>query len=448
MFKKIILHITFLTFALYSVSAHSESDRPKHYVILIHGIASTTDVFGEMERALRIDLNKNDSQTNWIPRSFSYETGSSEKSVYDFSLELSHYLDSILLENLKDKETKISLVMHSQGGMIGLRMMLEMYKKNPLYKPYLMKHIDAFISLGTPYWGAKMALFGSRLKPIFDYFKLPYKDKFGSLELRDMEVTSDYLSSIRGELVEENLNNFFYDFNFIARPLVIAGISENLNWLSPFFSGKSNFEDDFLVPLPSSRLDYFYYIEKQKGDDLVGANQFLATEFLRDDQYVIINALHISPLDNSKLFRDMIHVPAKCLNGNYEKCDHPSYRTVVNHLLKREIEKNPKRNLSSFAIDLKLKIENPLINVNDVEVEFVSRTKGLRLGKTPELYHLVKRVSQDGGLRIYRTGDIDSKRSEGNIGIVEVKFWLKGELLRAVHVPVKISQTSYFELID
>lgn len=437
-------------FFLFILTAFSNVSWGKdHYIFLVHGLASTPEMFGSMQEALKIDLQKNDPSVNWVIKPFKYDTGNNKKTVMDFSRDLADFIKGQLsFKGQLQDDKEFSLIMHSQGGVIGMRMMLEMYKENFRYHPQLLSRLDAYISLGTPYWGSKAAVFASRLKPIFDYLKLPLHDRFGLQELRDLEIGSDYTAEMRKELLLMENQNFVNNFRLDKRLLVISGVSESLNLLAPIMTGKYRFEDDLVVPIPMAHLDYFYFIEDpQDIREKVEVREFQKSHIIDEDDYMIINALHVSPLPENKYLRDMMYIPKSCLKGDYQRCDHPSYKSIVDHLLNRQRGPYFKRDLTSFGVDLKIiPPGNNKSLINNLNITYKSLSYGAKIGSPLELYSHVKRIDSEGNLRVFRTGDIDSKIAISTKAYFEMKLEVKGETLKIVTFPVQTSTSSYIEI--
>lgn len=440
MFK--IIFVLVLSFFVQS-SVYAEHTQ-RHLVVLVHGVASSPESFGALPEALREQLKIESPQTNWEILTFKYDTGRNDRSIFDFSLDLAKYIKAHLKGN--SKTTKVSLIMHSQGGLIGMRMLSEMYKNNPLYFPEIKNQIDAFITLGTPFWGSKIALFASRLKPIFDYLNLPLHDRFGAKELKDLEIASDYGPLFRREMIEFQGEHFAESFKFNSRALIIAGITENLDILAPIGSGKYRFEDDMAVPLPSAHLDFYYYLANGANRTEVKVRDFEFSNVVNDDDYMIINAMHFSPLPESEQFKGISSLPKRCISISYEECDHPIFRPIMNHLLMRAQDPYFKRDLTSFGVDLKINFKNLKINQKDIELKFSSKTKHANIGQIKELYSRVKRWDSAGNLRYFTTGEIDSKKALSKRAEFQLEVLNKGQLLQKIQLPVEITKTTYIEL--
>ncbi len=420
---------------------------PKHYVFLVHGIGAGPTTFGKMGETLKRESIGFDQHTDWQFINFSYETGSATKDVMVFSRELSDFIaDKFKNEGGLNSEDKFSLVMHSQGGLIGLNFLLKSFMGDASYHPELKHHLDAFITLGTPYWGAKIAIFANRMMPILSYLRIPLSERFGVEELKDMEIASDFSAQMRETLIDPLNQEAIKAMTTQGRFLVFAGVTERLNLLAPFVTGKNRYEDDTAVPIPSSKLDFYYYKDPEFYNDYVSANEFRETHMVDENNMVVVNAFHASPLPQKTKFPGIAKVPDRCANISYRDCDHPTYPSVVEHLFKLERAPAFVRDLASFAIDLKINLKGKSIDRKKMSVTLKALSTGLKIDKDIELYNKVARWSTEGDYRLYHTGYIDSKKTTSTVGRVQMVISAPGFKERTVIVPVKTAQSTFVEL--
>ena len=84
-----------------------------------------------------------------------------EKTPYDFAKDVTAIIKKTTESNHFKDEDKISLIMHSQGGLIGSIWMFQSLMSTEGYgSPEEIEHLDSFITLGSPFWGAKSAQWG------------------------------------------------------------------------------------------------------------------------------------------------------------------------------------------------------------------------------------------------------------------------------------------------
>ena len=439
---------TIICSLFFVLSSEAFAQTPKHLVFLVHGIGAGPTTFGKMTETLKRESQGFDPHTNWQFISFAYQTGSATKDVMIFSKELSDFIaEKFKTEGGLNPEDKFSLVMHSQGGLIGLNFLLKSFMDDRDYHPELKHHLDAFVTMGTPYWGAKIAIFANRMLPILSYLRIPLSEKFGVEELKDMELASDFTASMRETLINPENREVVKSIMEQGRFLVFAGVTERLNLLAPFVTGKNRYEDDTAVPIPSSNLDFIYYQDSEdKHNDLVSESDFYKTDFLEPENYIVVNAFHASPFPQKAKFPGIAKVPDRCANISYRDCDHPTYPMLVEHLFKLQRDPAFVRDLTSFAIDLKINMKGVAVDKKKMEISFKGLTTGLKIGKDVELYNKVSRWSDNGDFRLYHTGYIDSKKTTSTKGLVEMIISIPGHRERKVVVPVKAALSSYVEL--
>lgn len=439
--------ISILLFIFTITCSDAWSKTPKHFVFMVHGIGATPSTFGPMKEPLLREASGFDRHTDWQFTSFSYDTGNDTKDVMDFARELGDFITKKFDEQGGlHHEDKFSLIMHSQGGLIGLNLVLNSFKGHTDFHPKLKNHIDAFITLGTPYWGAKVAIFANRMMPILAYLKIPLKDKWGDEELRDMELASDFSSMMREEIITPDNSEIIQQIKNQVRFLVFSGVTERLNFLAPFATGKGRYEDDTAVPIPSSRLDFLYYIDSKKYNDHVSSDEFKYTGLIDPENYVVVNSFHASPLPQNKNAPGIAKLPDRCANISYRDCDHPTYPLLVQHLFKLERSPAFVRDLTSFAVDLKLKFKGLPVDKKRMSISFKAMTYGLWIGKGTELYNNVSRWTEEGDFRLYHTGTIDPKKTSSTLGKIQITIKTPGFKERVIMVPVKTALSTYLEL--
>lgn len=442
-----IAKIVSLFFLFTTFTSLALAETPKHYVFLVHGIGAGPSTFGHMSETLKKEAQSLDPQVDWQIFSFAYQTGNDTKDVMDFSRELGDYIaEKFQSAGGLNSEDKFSLVMHSQGGLIGLQLLLKSFMNDSSYHPELQDHLDAFVTMGTPYWGAKIAIFANRMLPVLSYLRIPLSDRFGEEELKDMELASDFSAYMRDVLTASENQEVIKRMTTQGRFLVFSGVTERLNLLAPFVTGKNRYEDDTAVPIPSSRLDFLYYQEKEGMKEKVDVSDFKETHMVNKENVVVVNAFHASPFPESSKFPGIAKVPGRCKEVSFRDCNHPTYPYLVEHLFKLERTPSFVRDLTSFAIDLKLNLKGKSIDRKKVAISFRPVTTGLKIGKDVELYNKVSRWSAEGDFRLYHTGYIDPKKTTSTLGKVEMVISAPGFKERTVIVPVKTAQSTYVEL--
>lgn len=339
----------FLFFLLFSSEAGAQSSCPtQNHLFLIHGIGGSAKSFGMMEEYLR---RLDDC---FVVRSFEYETGSSELSTLDFAVKFQEFLQTKIESQEIKSSDKISLIMHSQGGLVG-NLWLNLIRET---NAALYHQVDAFITLSTPHWGAEIAHVGSHL-----LFAIP-QGFLGKKELNEMSYGS---STIR--TLSTLFTQLFRPHNF--RPLAIGGIHK--------LKGRVIGEDDAVVPIYSSRPDHFHAAELISVAQSSGTISMAAFTKTNRVPFVSISATHLK-LD----LPGIAAIPADCVGPR--GCDHPSLPVISNHLRGRSIASVEER-LKNFRVSFYL--TNHLgqkIRARDVSLEIL-RSEHVSVPHTQKLTH-------------------------------------------------------------
>jgi hypothetical protein len=394
----------------FSLSALAQTGCPSfNHIFLIHGIGGNAKSFGSMENYLK------SMDDCYQVHSFEYDTGNSALSTYDFSASFDQYITKKINEKVITPQDKISLIMHSQGGLVGNLWLDRVRESNTS----VYQQVDAFITLSTPHWGAEIANLGKHL-----FFTLPEGVRnpispFGRVELNEMSY---------GSRTIENLNSIFIQnlrpTNF--RPLAVGGVHKIKN--------KVLGEHDIVVPVFSSRPDHFvanHEIDVSEKTGLIGSSNFIKTNRI---PYVTVAATHLK-LD----LPGIATIPAKCLEEN--GCDHPSLPVIVNHLKGRAIA-SVSEEFDHFRSSIYLKnnsgkkIEKKDVTIEVLKNEYVSIPASQRLN----LYR--GKAKRDDGLAFSFHGH--SKKN--GIQKIRVLLTLKNKFQREIEIPVEGGYSSFIQL--
>lgn len=292
----------------------------KNHIFLIHGIGGGKTTFGSMEEY----LNKYDSC--FVTSTYIYDTGNSFLSTYDFANGFHAFVTDRVKKGIIHVNDKISLVMHSQGGIVGT-IWLNMIRQTDMV---LFSQIDSFITLSTPHWGADMANLGKRV-----LFTLPENwenpiSPMGRIELNEMSYGSATIRDISWSLPEIFAHHSI-------RPLSVAGHRKR----GPSIIA----ETDVVVPIYSSRADHY-----NAEIDIDPETSFTAVPFTKVEAapLVVVPADHILM---SPVVPGVVDLPKKCLK---QECNHPSIRPITDHLKGRSVASTPIE-LKNFRISIYLK---------------------------------------------------------------------------------------------
>lgn len=331
--------LVLLTFILASQFSFAQSLCPNlNHIFLIHGIGGNAKSFGEMSSFLKT------LDECYVIRSFEYDTGNSSLTTYDFAARFQDFVSQKIKDGEISSSDKISLIMHSQGGLVG-NLWLNLVRE---VNPTIFHQVDAFITLSTPHWGAEIANLGKHL-----FFTLPEGlanpiSPFGRLELNEMSYGS---STIQGLSWMFGQNNRPMNF----RPLAVGGIHKIKNKLIG--------ENDIVVPVYSSRPDHFLATQTININENSGS--ISAAVFVKTNRvpFVTIAATHLK-MD----LPGIATIPSKCLNN---ECGHPSIPVIANHMKGRSIA-SVSEELDHFRTSLYLKNETgDKIELNDVKLEIL-----------------------------------------------------------------------------
>ncbi|MCM2277585.1 MAG: putative lipase [Oligoflexia bacterium] len=344
----------------------------RHVVFLIHGIGGNAGHFGSMKPALEA------RGLEVVP--FEYDTGSAGKNTYTFAQEFGEFLKSYFDRSGELGEgDRISLVMHSQGGLVGTIWLARAFAGDSRFHPEFASRIDAFITLGTPFWGAKTAVFGSTVRRLADSLGVPFPLPFGPQELQEMSFGSHTITRFRRLAVDEEFARVRGEIQSRVRLLNIAAIATQLKLLAPFASDAREYEDDSAVPLPSARFDFIHLTQKPHRPATVGFMEFAP--------FRVVEALHLSPLPESENFPGIAQVPERCVSN--PNCRHPTFKIVADHLQGRPVPEGPPlpSPLTSFMLELSIRAPQGVpLRPEEVSIELPPSQNGLRLADPLELY--------------------------------------------------------------
>ena len=341
----------------------------------------------------------------YVIRSFEYDTGNSALSTYDFAVSFQNYLVQKIKAQEISATDKISLIMHSQGGLVG-NLWLNLVRD---LSPVMYHQVDAFITLSTPHWGAEVANLGRHV-----LFSLPEGrsnpiSPFGRIELNELSYGS---STIQG--LSWMFSQNFRPMNF--RPLAVGGIHK--------IKDKVLGENDIVVPVYSSRPDHYIAsqtINVNENNGYISASAFVKTQRI---PFVTVAATHLK-MD----LPGIATVPAKCQNN---ECNHPSLPIISNHLKGRSIA-SVSEALDHFRTSLYLKNESgDPIKVSDVKLEVIDHQNiTIPLSQKVALYR--GRAELKNGLAFSFHGH--TKKS--GIQNIRLKIKFKDRFERLVDVPVE-----------
>jgi len=431
------------------------SKKPKHVIFLIHGIGGNKTHFGYMAKALPKILNKKDPSTKYMARSIEYDTGNNEKTPYDFAKDINLIIQRTTASGKFKKEDKISLIMHSQGGLIGSIWMLQSLMSTPGYgSPDDLEQLDCFITLGSPFWGAKTAQWGHEVKDLTGKLGVDVPLPYGKKELEQMSFGSDMIYDFRMAMIDPKYKEHIEYLQSHVRFLNVVGVVDLLNPLGVFVSGTGKYEDDGAVPLSSARFNFLYNQDLKEDYNPAEVTHLSQVREINMAPYVVVNAMHRSPLPEVANFAGIAQIPKTCIKK--ESCGHPTFPYLWKHILGKTVEQmdDTLGDFKTFLLDINVRVESdqdyPCENIN---IEFQKldgasiNDSNIDISKFYEMYAKGRRRSKKyrNHCRFYFTGSI-KKSLEGRKEAVRVKVTGKGLKTRYVDIRLKESYSSFIDV--
>lgn len=322
-----------------------------HHIFFLHGIGGNDQSFGAMPQTIVGDLESRQPEYKVKSHIYSYKTEDKSLTTDDFAKEFDAYMHEKLVGSLK-AEDKISFIVHSQGGLVATIWYYHASIESPEFHSEYADRIDSFITLGTPFWGSKIAsmyLENPHLGKIMD--RLSSKGIIGALgerQLVEMALGSKTIERFRQNTVKlvkndaaraEIMTSRIRSLNVVGIANFYRMLEEKSNgksvWfkkLRPFVFGKYHYESDMAVDIPSGNYDSIYYLEDpSKKTNRILFNDKFESKFSR---LFIVPAIHASPVADE--FFDLAYLPKDCSIDNY--CGHPTYEYVLKHMLGGTVE--------------------------------------------------------------------------------------------------------------
>jgi hypothetical protein len=255
-----------------------------------------------------------------VAQTYEYDTKSSSLSTFDFARDFNRFIDFTLAKNNFAGTDKISLIMHSQGGLIGSLWLLSVRES----RPDLYSKLDSFITLSTPYYGSKMARLGKRVLFSLAARKSNPLSPMGKIQLNDMSYGSSNI------LFLENSFSEIFEGNQI-RFLAVSG--------EKLISNPEVGEGDTTVSPYSANPNHYAYKISASG---VTENHHLGVV-----PFTTVVATHIR-----STIPGIAYIEKDCLEK--AACDHPSMGIIESQLNGTEVDLK-KRDFQKFRVHVYLK---------------------------------------------------------------------------------------------
>lgn len=318
--------------------AADQARTAKHYIFTVHGLAGNDTTFGSLLPALKTHLEYADPKHEVVTETFRYATGSMDADVPQFIEGFEKFLDAFFTHNNLKKEDKISIVCHSQGGLITTLWYAKAISGTDLRQTEIANKVKAIVTQGTPFWGSGMAHIINDKLPFEWMQNLVYKFMaIGKLEVRDMSTASNRIFDFFREKATANVE-------YLQSPymLNIVGVHPRTSMQSSKFNMGYRLESDQVVNVPSARLGFYYYSDSilkyvyGTVSETITLNDFNYSQyFSHDPKLKLIETIHTKV---GKTSYGMANVPGKCIDAS--SCDQPTYAPVFTHLSRCEEKEN------------------------------------------------------------------------------------------------------------
>ena len=380
----------------------------KNHIFLIHGIGGSKDTFGELEKI----LNKQDAC--YVARSFEYATGS-ELTPKEFAKDFHHYVSKLSIP----VHDKISLIMHSQGGLVGSLWLANLLQE----KSAVLNQVDAFITLSTPFWGASTAHVGKRL-----FYSLPERidtnpvSPFGRNELNEMSFGSATIHEM-----SQYLEKIFSNVPHI-RPLAIAGMKRVFG---PLIG-----EDDLIVPTYSMRPNRIYL-----QDNLSLVKELVrspASSFMIREEIPFL----IVPADHIRLTQaGVADIPKDCVKD--VNCGHPSLKPILQQLQGKLTQIKQDITLSRFRFTMFVNNAHDVnFNEKDLTISVAGINKDL---KVPVIERFTPKLGNS-KLKEGVAFTFMGKSKSFDTQFLEVTLKYKKKILKTYTAPVEAGRVTFVDV--
>lgn len=380
-------------------------------IYFLHGIASKKEAFGSFDSFVK-KIHSEQKSECVKTFFFEYDTGNNKLGIPDFSKNFSDFLKK---NHSLNSNNKISIVTHSQGGLVFLNWLIDTLNgDHSHFDQSVTKSIDSFLSMSTPYYGAAIANIGLKARA----YVFPF---LGKIELEQMSFGSLFNYKIFKAMTDDQLGLISY--------------LENLNFL----------DVGAVIPQNSFFKKYFD-LKSLEGDTAVGvASSNINGIFIKDDQIKNLNLTSFYPVNavHGKFtllgVKSIARVPKKCVQGecstpvmqlyknqffgesnfiDYIEEDISSFRVVI-YLSTSSLQKKEKFDLDEISVPKRVEIDG---------ITYLKRFKQI----SPSLYSL----SFAGAFKDYKTHHSDNL-------MLKVK---SANFSKIVKIPIQVGKTSNLEL--
>ncbi len=354
--KRLLKFIVILSILLVNPLLASDREKAKTFIFLLHGIGSTSHSFAHMKEALSHALPKYQDR-HYLVSEFNYQTGNDDLTTIDFASDFNRHIEETLLSNeFDERNDKISIIAHSQGGLVSLLWIHQSFHQQ--YRTSFHQQLDSFITLGTPFWGTSIVLFPMWIRLLAKHF--------GDQEAREMLWGSQTIDLLEQATSEQNPS-----FKAYLKTINIVNVGANALVYPNVASMRSIMADDIAVPVPSSNINHFtahdhstFYRPGELID--VAKKEELGKFFLAQ-------GLHTLPFTAGKFkyTQGLPQVPKQCVLNEY--CQHISYPYVWRGILRMhntQLDHRIIQKTKSYTLDIELKVDQESMKPDEFELMF------------------------------------------------------------------------------
>lgn len=390
--------------------------------IFIHGIASSKSAFGSFGEFLENEYRKIDTCVqNYY---YEYDTGNNKKSIQDFSKGLE---DFILRHKLDQENNPISVITHSQGGLVFIWWLKESFEKHNYHS--FISNIDSLTTISTPFYGAAIA----RIGRVVGAYILPI---LGKIELEQMSFGSLFNYELFKFLTRnEEVKSFFSRINFLDTGAIIP---QN-GFIKKYLDTKV-LEGDTAVAVSSSNLNTIS-AKFEKNDSWTDLSHY---QNLQISAFYPIKAVH----GKFTLFgvKSIARVPEKCAKG---ECDTPLTKLYKHKFFDysfeqvSDVEDELEKDISSFRVTIYLKSKEK--SFYSLDKKFIPENVSINSVNFARSFKLVNTFPDD--VKLYSlsfSGAIrDYKINHKSLLKLVVK---NSKQKKELWVPIEVNKTSTVEL--
>jgi hypothetical protein len=397
-------------FILFQHRSYADCEGKRHFVILIHGVGGNKNTFGSLEKVI------NHNSPCMVAKTFEYRTGT-PLSTLDFAKDLHEHIARLLKSEARFND-KISLIMHSQGGIVGQLWLTHLVENQIDY----LKNISSFITLSTPFWGAEAAHLTKML-----FYTLPDGitnplAPFGRQELNEMSFGSETILKMARKIEDT------YQKAPHIKVLNIGGVRRTY--------GQVKAEDDGVVPIYSMNSERFYLKDNIKLFEKPNERAVSFSVNNSKREFILVPAEHVR-LDQTGI----ADVPKECVD--LKKCHHPIIPIVMDHLNDVKIQGRINDELSKFRVTLF--INNPgggEAEENDFSIKVEGLNEVIKIPLIERLFSYKGDAHLKGATSFTFSGVIESKNQKN----IYVTLYFKNTKLQTYETPVRAGFSSFIDI--